>query len=169
MIYLLSSWYTYHLITAFNRTTDGNFSCFIGHRSQFVIEHIAGLEQDCGNSIGNALELLQSCVRPSIWYIIHLSLSWCGSNLMTSSNKNIFRVPGTNSPHKGQWRGALMFALICVWINGWVNTREAGDLGRHRAHYDVTVVAVCKQDMSPWRPLLGLLSWCPVFKTGYCS
>ena len=22
-----------------------------------------------------------------------------------------------NSPHKGQWRGALMFSLICVWIN----------------------------------------------------
>ena len=40
-----------------------------------------------------------------------------------------------NSPHKGQWRGALMFSLICAWINGWVNNREAGDLRRHRAHY----------------------------------
>ena len=30
-----------------------------------------------------------------------------------------------NSPHKGQWRGALMFSLICVWINGWVNNGEA--------------------------------------------
>ena len=45
-----------------------------------------------------------------------------------------------NSPHKGQWRGALMFSLICVWINGWVNNREAGDLRRYRAHYDVTVM-----------------------------
>ena len=45
-----------------------------------------------------------------------------------------------NSPHKGQWRGALMFSLICVWINGWVNNREAGDLRCHRAHYDVTVM-----------------------------
>ena len=45
-----------------------------------------------------------------------------------------------NSPHKGQWRGALMLSLICVWINGWVNNGEAGDLRRHRAHYDVTVV-----------------------------
>ena len=45
-----------------------------------------------------------------------------------------------NSPHKGQWRGALMFSLICAWINGWVNTREAGDFIRHRAHYDVTVI-----------------------------
>ena len=25
-----------------------------------------------------------------------------------------------NSPHIGQWRGALMFSLICVWITGWV-------------------------------------------------
>ena len=35
-----------------------------------------------------------------------------------------------NSPHKGQWRGALMFCLICVWTNGWVNNHEAGDLRR---------------------------------------
>ena len=33
-----------------------------------------------------------------------------------------------NSTHKGQWRGALMFSLICTWINGWINNREAGDL-----------------------------------------
>ena len=45
-----------------------------------------------------------------------------------------------NSPHKGQWRGALMFSLICVWINDWVNNREVGDLRRYRAHYDVTVM-----------------------------
>ena len=45
-----------------------------------------------------------------------------------------------NSPHKGQWRGALMFTLICARINGWVNNREAGDLRRYRAHYDVIVM-----------------------------
>ena len=32
-----------------------------------------------------------------------------------------------NSPLKGQWRGALMFSLICARINGWVNNGEAGD------------------------------------------
>ena len=37
-----------------------------------------------------------------------------------------------NSPHKGQWRGALMFSLIYVWINGWIN---------NRAHYDVIVMS----------------------------
>ena len=45
-----------------------------------------------------------------------------------------------NSPHKGQWRRALMFSLICVWISGWVNNRGAGDLRRYRAHYDVNVI-----------------------------
>ena len=45
-----------------------------------------------------------------------------------------------NSPHKGQWRGALMFSLICVWTNGWEKNGDAGDLRRHRAYYDVTVM-----------------------------
>ena len=59
--------------------------------------------------------------------------------MMTSWNGNIFRVTG-HSPHKGQWREALMFSLICVWINGWINNREVGDLRRHRAHYEVIVM-----------------------------
>ena len=45
-----------------------------------------------------------------------------------------------NSPHKGQWHGALMFTLICARINGWVNNRGAGDLRRNRAHYGVIVM-----------------------------
>ena len=45
-----------------------------------------------------------------------------------------------NSPHKDQWRGALMFSLICAWISGWVNNHECGDLRRRRAHYDVAVM-----------------------------
>ena len=45
-----------------------------------------------------------------------------------------------NSPHKGQWRGALMFTSICARINGWINNREAGDLRRHLAHSDVIVM-----------------------------
>ena len=43
--------------------------------------------------------------------------------------RGIHRSP-VNYPHKGQWRWALMLSLICAWINGWVNKREAGDLRR---------------------------------------
>ena len=53
--------------------------------------------------------------------------------------RGIHRSP-VKSPHKGQWRGALMFTLIYARINGWVNNREAGDLRPHSAHYDVIVV-----------------------------
>ena len=68
-------------------------------------------------------------------------------NMMTSSNGNIFRVTGplcgesrVYSPHKGQWRGVLMFSSICAWINGWVNYRKTGDLRRHRTQYDVILM-----------------------------
>ena len=60
--------------------------------------------------------------------------------------RGIHRSP-VNSPHKDQWRGALMFSLICVWINGWVNNREAGDLRRYRAHYDVIVMTRADQNL----------------------
>ena len=55
--------------------------------------------------------------------------------------RGIHRSP-VNSPHKGQWRGALMFSLMCARINSWVNNREAGDLRRYRRHYDVIVMSI---------------------------
>ena len=81
-----------------------------------------------------------------------LVLSQC---MMTSSSGNFFRVTGhfagnspvpVNSPHKGQWRGALVFSLICVWIYGSVNNREAGDCPACRTTLIATrfwVVMIC--------------------------
>ena len=57
-----------------------------------------------------------------------------------------------NSPHKGQWRGALMFSLICARINCWVNNHEAGDLRCRHAHYDVIV-------MNHFADGIGFLMW----------
>ena len=100
---------------------------------------------------------------------------------MTSSNDTfsallaicagIHRSP-VNSPHKGQWRGALMFSLMCARINGWVNKGETGDLRRYLAHYDVivmqgVVIIFIPHFSSPWallpRWLLRLprISWTP--------
>ena len=67
-----------------------------------------------------------------------------GSNMMTSSNGNISPVAGHLC---GEFTGhrripRTMFSLICTWINGWVNNGEAGDLRRHRAHYDL-IVMIC--------------------------
>ena len=58
-------------------------------------------------------------------------------------------------PHKGQWRWALMFSLICTWTNGWVNNQDASDLRCHRTYYDVTVMTA---------PLHGEGTW----GGGYC-
>ena len=77
--------------------------------------------------------------------------------------RGIHRSP-VNSPHKGQWRGALIFTLICTRINGWVNNREAGDLRRYRGHYDVTVMIIQRIDnISKERSTDSALFW--FFKT----
>ena len=60
--------------------------------------------------------------------------------MMTSSNGNICRATGQ------LWRGALMFSLIYAQINGWVNNREAGELRRHLAHYDVILMRYFVRD-----------------------
>ena len=70
---------------------------------------------------------------------------------MTLSNGNIFRVTG---PLCGEFTGnrwiprtkandaeLLCFLWSAPWINGWVNNGDAGDLRRHRAHYDVIVMS----------------------------
>ena len=67
--------------------------------------------------------------------------------MMTSSNGNVFRVTGHLC---GEFTGDrwiplteasdVELFLICVWINDWVNNREAGDLRRYRGHSDVTVM-----------------------------
>ena len=51
-----------------------------------------------------------------------------------------------NSPDTGEFPAqrqvtrAAMFSLICAWMNGWVNNRDASDLRRHHVHYDVIVM-----------------------------
>ena len=66
--------------------------------------------------------------------------------------RGIHRSP-VNSQHKGQWRGALMFSLICVWINDWENNHEAGDLRRYRAYYDVTIMSQLIEDVEACMPV----------------
>ena len=75
----------------------------------------------------------------------------------------IHRSP-VNSPHKDQWRGALMISMICAWINGWVNSRDAGDLRRHRANYDVII-------MRQWSLTSMLTSWtiCTTPTYSFCT
>ena len=90
------------------------------------------------------LEMFASMWFSLYWSFLALSSTWWRHQMgafaallaLCAGNSP---VP-VNSPHNGQWRGVLMFSLICVWINDCVNNREAGDLRRHRGHYDVNVM-----------------------------
>ena len=63
-----------------------------------------------------------------------------------------------NSPVTGEFlserqvtRNFDVFFLSAPWINGWVNNREAGDLRRHSAHYDVIAMPYANIATVPWR------------------
>ena len=61
--------------------------------------------------------------------------------MMTSSNGKfsaLLTLGAENSPVTGEFPSQR--PLISAWTKGWVNNHEAGDLRRHRAHYDVTVM-----------------------------
>ena len=101
----------------------------------------------------------ESCVATTV---VGLHIVWPSNDYFTAtrfkvslpivrscqSNENIFRFtcplwgPSTGfcSHRPGQWGGALMFPSSCTWTNGWANNRDAGDLRRHRAHYDLIVM-----------------------------
>ena len=70
--------------------------------------------------------------------------SWWRHQMATFST--LLAICAGNSPLTGEFPAqrpvtrALMFSLICAWIDGWVNNGEAGDLRRHRTYYDVTVM-----------------------------
>ena len=102
------------------------------------------------HGMGNLLWVHSQCTADIVVLEYHW---WCGHDEVIKRKKfpcywpfvwGIHRSP-VNSPHKGQWRGASMFSLICTWINGWANNPKAGDLRHHHAHYDVTVmfIVVC--------------------------
>ena len=62
-----------------------------------------------------------------------------------------------NSPQEGQWRGALMFPLLCALTNVWANNRDAGDLRRQRANYDVTILhKICRVTLIELPPFIVL-------------
>ena len=79
--------------------------------------------------------ITHSPICPSTWWR-HQMVTF---SALLAFVQGIHRSPG-NSPHNDQWRGALMFSLICDWTNDWANNRGANDLRRRRTHYDGIVM-----------------------------
>ena len=59
--------------------------------------------------------------------------------------RGIHRSP-VNSPHKGQWRGTLMFSLIRAWAYDWTNNWHSGDLRSH--WFTVVNCRYCNNDIA---------------------
>ena len=57
-----------------------------------------------------------------------------------------------NSPFAGEFSVQMPvtrnFDASFAWANGWMNNRDAGDLKRYRAHYDVTVMELFSKVLS---------------------
>ena len=77
-----------------------------------------------------------------------------------------------NSPHKCQWRGALMFSLICAWINDWVHTIKCTIVSRWFGMSSHPLWHHCNdnQHSMPW-PQWWLVDICqrekPLIKNNY--
>ena len=94
-------------------------------------------------------------------FLIHKSHWITYGHMMTSLNANIFRVTGplwgeftghrwiplTKASDSDFWR----FIWSAPWINNWINNREADDLRRHRAHFDVNIMNIPQTDLEYWQ------------------
>ena len=108
-----------------------------------------------------------SSQRPKPWHKSLLNIFWYGVKVLYihddvikwkhfprywPSVQEIHRSP-VNSLHKGQWRGILMFSLICARIHGWVNNCETDDLRRYRTHCDVIVMILLVRSQDRAHPM----------------
>ena len=86
----------------------------------------------------NAIFLISASMHASLYHVL-INFTWWRHQIET------FSTLGSrgDSPHKSQWREALMFSMISAYTTCWANNRDAGGLRRHRAHYDLTVMYRC--------------------------
>ena len=111
---------------------------------------------------------MYTCTRKQGHHLIDLANSWFPSPWWRHQMETFSALlalcegkPPADSPHKGQWRRAWMFSFICAWTNAWANNWDAGDLRRHCAHCDVTVMNFLNR-ISIWT------EWIPQPMLAYC-
>ena len=108
-------------------------------------------------NFGYSITTEQHALKASFMACFYMQINFC-SAATTLSRETWWRhhmetfsallaLCAGNSPVTGEFhaqrpvtRGFHVFFGLCM--NGWVNNRKAGDLRRHRTHYDVTVMLV---------------------------
>ena len=124
-----------------------------------VLGNVTGTIQDYMIGIVTII-LLPQWQWSSLQIYIYTSISWwrhqmetfCASLALCAGNSP---VTGEFSSQRPVARSFDVFLDLRL-INGWVNNREAGDLGRHHADYYVTVILGRK------------LAWISVGRGIYC-
>ena len=116
------------------RNQNVNFTFF--RRESFFLTHPSLVQHICVGEVDHHRLTITKVWHDDVIKWKHFPHNW-------AFVRGIHLSP-VNSPHKGQWLGALFFSFICTWINGFVNNRKAGDLRRHRSHYDISVMGMRK-------------------------
>ena len=127
-------WWIYHFIENLELTKYGH-TCIIRHLTVILF---IGVLQACAIGHGALLifidiHLYQRQMRSTHDDVIKWKYFFRVTGRVWGEFTGHRWIPRTNASD-------AMFSLILAWINSWVNNREAGDLRRHRAHYDVTVM-----------------------------
>ena len=113
-----TAWLFFFFNSLFDRAENVEASCYCNF--------VWGIYM-CSGSTGHIRIPLTTNVFPCRDVIIHDDvINWKHFPRYWPFVRGIHRSP-VNSPHKGQWREALMCSLICTWINAWVSNHEAGD------------------------------------------
>ena len=113
--------------------------CWSNIATRMSIRAFFNVYSACGVSLYCRLYNINRCLITASyqWHAMHDDVTeWKHFPRCWSFVRGIHRSP-VDSPHKGQWLGALMFSLISARTNSGANNRDAGDLRRHGAHYDV--------------------------------
>ena len=129
-------------------------------RSQWV-KHISKsfrllmiLRRVCWSAFFSKWRIIRRCNTSTVSWTNEYRISWWRHPLETFSA--LLAICARNSPVTGEFPAkrpvtqSFDVSLICAWINGWINNREAGDLRRHRTHYGVTVMLFELNDQ--WNP-----------------
>ena len=91
----------------------------------------------------------QSTTKPCAYFSLHIvetvSLkTWWRHRMETFSA--LLALCAGYSPVSGEFPSqrpvtrSFDFSLMLAWTNGWTSNRDAGDLKRHHAHYDATIM-----------------------------
>ena len=86
------------------------------------------------------------------WWRHQMETSSALLTLCAGNSPVTVEFPLTKTSHAELW-----CFFIFAWINSWINNREAGDLRRHRAHYDVIVLIRWTLLLPQLKPLFNAL------------